>query len=343
LEIALMNAKIPSLFTLAFSATIVLAGCVASTDAGKLAIWTQKLAASQVDGPELLVFKHGNAKLAFVGVQHESDPTSGTHRLIASTFSIFTPRVVIVEGAPTSWGYNPARLLRVTDEKPDAQGLLASGETFPAVRGAIEADSKLLGGEPDDADVRRIASRLGVSDQDLLGFYVLRVVPQWLSQKKFDDLESRSATDLLDLQLERSRQELGLGTDTLKDADAWRSWRLRKNRGANSKTVDVEEAGPLADGPWFTNAIAASISRARDTHLFELTKQQLTGYGAVMVVYGGSHALIQYPALTALLGRPCYRGAKVEDVSRSCRARKSNGISSKSGIPGQARSDGRSN
>ncbi len=320
-----MNGRISRLLTVATSTIIVLAGCVASSDADKLAIWSQSLAASQSDGPELLFFKRGEAELAFVGAEHDSDPASSTHRLIASTFGVFTPRVVIVEGVPTNWGYNPARLLRVADEKPDARGLLPSGETFPAVRGAIHADSKLLGGEPDDAEVRRITSRLGVTDQDLLGFYVLRVVPQWLSQKKFDDLESSGATDLIDQQLERSRKELGLGTGILQGAEAWRSWRLLKNLRADRKTVDVEEAGPLADGPWPTNVIAASISRARDTHLYEVTKQQLSRYNSVMVVYGGSHALIQYPALTALLGKPCYRGANVEDVSRLCKMRNSNG------------------
>jgi hypothetical protein len=325
LEIMRISAQTLRPLTVAIFTATALASCVAGIGADKLAIWTDTLAASQLDGPEILVFARGKSKLAFVGVQHDSDPASSTHRLIASTFDIFTPRVVIVEGAPTSWGYNPARLLRVSDERTDAQGLLPSGETFPAVRGAIGAGSKLLGGEPDDADVRRITSRLSVTDQDLLGFYVLRVVPQWLSQKKFDDLESSSATVLIGRQLERSRKELGLGSGILQSADAWRSWRLLKNPTANAKTVDVEEAGPLADGPWPTNAIAAAISRARDTHLYELTRQQLTTHGDVMVVYGGSHALIQYPALTALLGRPCYRGTKVEDVSGSCKARAING------------------
>ncbi len=319
-----MHVKISRLLTVAPLTVVALAGCVANSDVEKLATWSQSLAASQSDGPETLVFERGTRKLAFVGVQHESDPASTTHRLIAATFGVFKPRVVIVEGVPTSWGYNPARLLRITEEKPDDRGLLPSGETFPAVRGAVEAGSKLLGGEPDDADVRRMTSRLGVTDQDLLGFYVLRVVPQWLSQKKFDDLESSDATDLIGHQLERSRKELGLGTGVLQSAEAWRSWRLLKNPKASLKTVDVEETGPLADGPWPTNAIAASISRARDTHLYEVTKQQLISHDKVMVIYGGSHALIQYPALTVLLGRPCYRGTNVEDVSRSCKMRNSN-------------------
>jgi hypothetical protein len=317
-EVNRMSAQISKLLATALTSLIILSGCAVSTGSEKLAIWTQSLAASQVDGPELLVFKRGKRRLIFIGVQHDSDPTSSTHRLIASAFKVFSPRVVIVEGFPTSWGYSPSRLLQIADEKPDANGLLPSGEATPAVVGALKANSELLGGEPDDEDVRRIATRLGISDQDLLGFYVLRVVPQWVSQKKFDDLESREANVFINRQLDRSRKELGLKADLLESADAWRRWRLLKNPGANPKIVDVEEAGPLADGSWTTSRIAASVSRARDTHLYELTKEQLRRNDRVIIVYGGSHALIQFSALTALLGSPCYRGTNVEEVSRSC-------------------------
>lgn len=304
---------------IAFLGLFALAACAGSGESNKLAVWTKSLAASQPDGPELIVFKRGKQRLVFVGVKHDSDPTSSTHRLIASTFGLVKTRVVIVEGVPTSWGYNPAHLTQMADEKPDAQGLLASGETFPTVSGALQSGSKLLGGEPSDTDVRRIATELGVTDQDLLGFYVLRVVPQWVSQKKFDDLRSSAASGLINQQLDRSRKELALNSDLLRNADEWRRWRLSQNPGADSKMVNVEEAGPLADGPWPTSRIAASISRARDTHLYEVTKAQLAEYGSVMVIYGGSHALIQYPALRALLGRPCYRGAVAQDVPYSCR------------------------
>lgn len=302
-------------------ALLSLLAVAAAGDGGsnKLAVWNRSLAIRQPDGPELIVFKHRNKRLVFVGVQHDSNPTSRTHRLIESTFGIFSARVVIVEGVPTSWGYNPVRLTQVAAEKPDDQGLQPSGETFPAVRGAIKVGSKLLGGEPSDADVRRVVTGLGVADEDLLGFYVLRVVPQWVSQKKFDDLTNDAASALIQKQLDRSRTELGLGPDLLNDSESWRRWRLMVNPGADPKTVDVEEAGPLADGPWPTSRIAASISRARDAHLYELTVAQLAEHGAVMVIYGGSHALIQYPALRSLLGKPCYRGAVAKAVPRSCR------------------------
>jgi hypothetical protein len=306
------------LSAIAFLGLLVLAGCASGGGSEKLAMWTQELAASQPHHPEIIVFQRGTQRLVFIGVHHDADPRSPTHQLIASTLDLIPTRVVIVEGAPTSWGHNPPRLLEVANERPDANGLLPSGETNPTVRGALKAGSQLLGGEPQDADVHRSAADLGVTDEDLLGFYVLRVVPQWVSQKEFDDLESAKASELIDDMLDLSRQELKLGPELLNDAGAWRRWRLSRNPQAHPKMVDIEEAGPLVDGPWPTSRIAASISRARATHLYDLIKAQLAEQGSVTVVFGDSHALIQYPALTALLGKPCYRGTLPADAQRLC-------------------------
>jgi len=185
-----MSVRRGALGAACLKALLVLSACTSSRGSEELAVWTKALADNQRDGPELILFERGDRRLAFIGVQHDSDPASRTHRLIDSTFLIFKPRVVIVEGAPTSWGYSPRRLIEVGGQRPDAQGLLPEGETVPTVRGALAAGSIIVGGEPSDADVRRIAATRGVSDEDLLGFYVLRVVPQWLSQREFDDLSS---------------------------------------------------------------------------------------------------------------------------------------------------------
>lgn len=297
---------------------LAVAGCSNAGGSEKLATWTQALAASQRDGPELIVFKRDGRKLAFVGVQHDSDPASSTHDLIERAIRTLKPRVVIVEGIPTNWGHNPSRLVEIGNQIPDANGLLPDGETVPAVREALALQSLLIGGEPSDAEVRRIASQGGVSDEDLLGFYVLRVVPQWLSQRQVDDLTSDPASELISGQLDRSRKELGLATSVLPTADDWRRWRLSRNRGASQNSIDIKEAGPLADGPWATGRIGAAISKARDSHLLKLTTQELAKRGSVLIVYGGSHALIQLPALEHLMGTPCFRGDDVAAIPPPC-------------------------
>lgn len=297
---------------------LVLGSCGASDPSNRLAVWTRALSDAQTDGPQLLVFQRNGRRLVFVAVEHEANPRSPTHRLITSAFAL-SPRIVIVEGLPTSRGYDPPDLAEIAGEQPQANGLLANGETVPAVSGALQSGASLLGGEPEDEQVRVITATLGVSDEDLLGFYVLRVVPQWLVQRQITDLANENATELINQQLARSRSELGLSADVLPDADSWRLWRLAKNRRADPHRLDVEEAGPLSDGPWPTSRIGAAISRARDTHLYRLIEAQLRRARSVMVVFGGSHALIQLPALQMLLGPPCYRGSEPVDALKTCR------------------------
>lgn len=293
---------------------------------GLLATWTRRLAMAQEDGPELLLFRRGDQTLAFVGVEHDPGPTSATHRLIKATAAGITPKIVIIEGVPTAWGYDPARILAIAGEVPDANGLLPSGETVPAVQGAQLPGAKVIGGEPTDTEVRRITSALGVHEEDLLGFYVLRAVPIWFSQRQTTDLTSPRASLLIDQDLDDSRKALGIDAAVLPDAAAWRRWRATRKAGSDPQQIDIKEAGPLADGPWPTSRIGAAISQALDRHLYRLTRMQLAEHRSVMVVYGASHATIQLPAMHAVLGEACYRIKAVEAAVRACRVLSDDGV-----------------
>lgn len=296
----------------------VLVGCSGSQGSDALASWTRSLAATQIDGPELTIFRHRSDLLIFVGVEHDADPSGPTHQLIGSAFALAAPEVVIVEGIPTDWGIDSPKLISLAEEALDAHGLQPNGETVPAVRGALRHGSRLLGGEPSDRQVRETVNRLGYNDRDLLGFYVLRVVPQWIIQDEIADLADPRAINLINEELARSSATLGLSQNILPNAASWYAWRRQRNPAAHSARLAIEEAGPLADGPWPSSRIGAAISRVRDVHLYNLTVQQLSEHQTVMVVYGGSHALIQRPALTKLLGQPCYQGVNIEQARESC-------------------------
>lgn len=307
----------PSFLSSGIAGAITLAGlggCAGQPDNSALAPWTQALAATQRDGPEITVYKRGSKLVVFIGVEHDADPAGPTHRLISSAFDMASPKIVIVEGIPTAQGLDPPKLMALAQEPLDSQGLQPNGETVPTVRSALKNRSRLIGGEPSDREVREITSRFGVSERNLLGFYVLRVVPQWISQGQITDLADPRATNLINQQLIRSRAELGVEESALPNAGSWLAWRKQLNPGADPARFETKEAGPLVDGPWRTSRIGAAVSRARDTHLFDLTAKQLNEHQSVVVVFGGSHALIQRPALVKLLGQPCYVG---EDIPRA--------------------------
>ncbi|MEL6372328.1 MAG: hypothetical protein AAFR03_16625, partial [Pseudomonadota bacterium] len=91
----------------------------------------------------------------------------------------------------------------------------------------------------------------------------------------------------------------------LPSVELWRDWYRQTNGKALAADFTTEEAGPLADGPFRSNAVGAAISNARATYLHELVISKLQTGDTVLVVYGASHLMIHQPALDASLGRGC--------------------------------------
>jgi hypothetical protein len=198
-------------------------------------------------------------------------------------------------------------------------GFVEAGETQPMVLGALKEGAVLWGGENDDRAVMAQVAANGISGRDLLGFYVLRTIPQWIGEEKIKDAGDPRLQPLATLALARHRAALGLADDTLPDFAAWASWYRALNGRSLGADFVTEEIGPLADGRFATNRIAYAVSRARDDYLHRLIIQHLNAGADVLVVFGASHLMIQRPALDAALGPPCYVGSQLRQASAACR------------------------
>lgn len=286
----------------------------------KLAPWTTSLRDQQADGPIVAVYKIGHHHLVFVGAEHENKDDSPTFRMIRDAYASFNFNTVIAEGFPTAWGANPARILDyVAKSKVGADGFVEGGETVPTVMGAQQQSARLLGGEPDDAEVKRLVADDGIADRDVLGFYVLRNVPQWISERELNDAADPRLRPLVEKALVRQRERLGTTASTLPDFVTWLNWYEATNGKPLTATFSTEEVGPLSNGPFATNKIAYAVSKARDAYLHRLIVEHLNGRKSVLVVFGGSHLMIHRPALDAVLGKPCYAGADLRRATVSCR------------------------
>jgi hypothetical protein len=299
---------------------LAVGGCrspvVASPD--RLAPWTEQLRDSQPDDPFAAVYVHEQQHLVFIGAKHESRTDSSTFRLIDGAYEAFAFDTVIVEGVPHSAGANPDRLLSRVDAQREVDGFIEGGETVPAVRGARAHGADVWGGEPDDGDIRSQLIADGVPAQDLLGFYTLRSIPQWISERKIASAGDEHIVALIDAELKHNRQRLALPEDVLPDYAAWAGWYTQTNHKAFGAQFDPEETGPLADGRYGSNQVAALISRARDGFLLRIIAQHLNAGEDVLVVFGASHLMILRPALDDMLGSPCYVGSDLTSVPRGC-------------------------
>lgn len=302
---------------------LLLSGCAAAPlrpAPEKLEPWTTSLRDRQPEDAFAAVYKRGRHRLVFVAAQHANRDDSLTFRLIRDAYATFQFDTVIAEGFATSRGVNPPSIFKYAAESgPKADGFVEGGETVPTTLGARQENAKLWGGEADDLDIKASVLAEGLSEADLLGFYVLRNVPQWIGERKIKDAGDAQLKPLVEAALAKSRAALHLPADVLASFAEWTEWYEDLNRKRIGVGFATEEVGPLADGKFGTNRIAFAISRARDAHLHKLIINHLNAGESVLVVFGGSHLMIQQPALDAAIGQPCYVGTELGRTALNCR------------------------
>ena len=242
------------------------------------------------------VYARGRNRLVFIGATHTEEIDSLTFRMIDDAYASFDIHAVLVEGV---------------------QGRQDGGELVAAVRGALAEGAVVWGGEPDDAQIRDALASQGVSSDDVLGFYTLRTVPQWLRERQIATPDDVQTPTLIDAELARNRERLGLPATILPGYAAWSEWYTRTNGKEFGGLFELEETGPLADGRYASNRIAAAISRSRDAFLIEAIAERLNAGQTLLVVFGGSHLMILRPALDTMLGRPCYAGSELSSAAAS--------------------------
>jgi len=299
-----------------------LSGCAATPSRPapeRLRPWTTALRDQQPQTAFAAVYRVGTARLVFLAAQHANRDDSPTFRLIRQAYETFAFDIVIAEGFPTSRGPNPARTLQYARENgATSDGFVPGGETVPTVLGAQAEGAALWGGEPDDLEIKARILDQDFSAEDLLGFYVLRNIPQWIGERQIDHAGDPRLEALATAALARNRAVLQLPATVLPGFAEWAAWYQALNRTPVGAGFVTEEVGPLTDGRFGTNRIASAVSRARGAHLHELIITHLNAGESVLVVFGGSHLMIHRPALDAVLGRPCYLGPALESASSSC-------------------------
>jgi hypothetical protein len=295
------------------------AGCYLPVrpDSRALAIWNTELRAQQPPDAFGAVYARGRNKLVFIGAAHTEEIDSLTFRLINDAYALFDIRAVLVEGVPRSRGANDERLMQWVAGKPPRGGRQEGGELAAAVQHALAEDAVVLGGEPDDSQIRDTLASQGIPPEDVLGFYTLRTVPQWLREGQITSLDDVRMPALIDAELARNRQRLSVSTTILPNYASWSQWYARTNGKLFGALFEPEETGPLADGRYGSNRIAAAISRSRDAFLLATIAERLNAGETLLVVFGGSHLMIQRPALDAMLGPPCYVGSELSVAAAS--------------------------
>lgn len=273
-----------------------------------LAPFTTTLRDSQPENAFAAVYRVGDGHLVWIAAKHSTRTESVTFRVVGDAYEAFEFDSVIGEGCPYTWGANPDRVIERALGWVEEDGFLRGGEQALSIRLAQRNQVEVWCGEPDDSEIRARVLAAGHSDDDLLGFYTLRSIPQWIRERRISGADDPGIESLIETELSRNRERLDLSETHLRDVRAWSAWYERVNGKPFGAAFVSEETGPLADGDHGTNSIGAAISAARATFLHERAAEHLANGETLAVVYGASHLMIHRPALDAMLGEPCYVG-----------------------------------
>ncbi|MBI1188789.1 MAG: hypothetical protein GC206_15900 [Alphaproteobacteria bacterium] len=250
-------------------------------------------------------YRHLGRRLDFVASRHDTAPEGETFRAIRRAFERLSPRIVILEGIPTAWGFSPARM-RDLLAAADAGGPVDSylrGEPGFAMRLALSSGARFIGGEPASADVDRGLYAMGYAREDIAGVKILQWLPQGRIAGEFDDADDPRLRDYLDRAAARVAADFQPHYPYSRAA--YETWHERQfGRPARNDPELLQRLDPSRAGR------AAEISRAmtllRDRHLYALIIATLTPDARTLVIYGSAHYITLRRALEAALGRPRY-------------------------------------
>ncbi len=266
--------------------------------------WSKELSSSEpFPYPYLATYEKNGFVLAYLAAVHGSSKSSPTSALLRRALEKKPFRAVVIEGFPfDATEDDKDRYLRYA-ESTSSGDFVGGGEDAEAAILAHSEGIPFYGGEPADADVLRGTLAQGYAARDLIGFYLVRMIPVWARNGKLKD----SSLDRL------AAGELGHVCRTYRlppaecpDFAAVKRWYKDKNGKEFGEGFDHSELTPYRDGAFFTQRLSAAVDDVRNRAVVENIGTLLLKHGKVLVVYGGSHLTMQSKAFEEALGTPAY-------------------------------------
>lgn len=260
-----------------------------------------------LEPPFYAEYKLGNKHLVVVAVEHISSvkyPNLLEHptlKTIDSLFGSLKPELSIVEGIQAGNEQHLESLMAKADSCKKAAYLDDCGESFFTINKTREGGTAFLSGEPTEQEIAKIITEQGYDKKDLVGFYLVRKVPQWKRQKK---LKRTEIEKLAAEQFERYRKRIDPKLDfTFEDFKRWYSSKMSKPKDYTefANNDPAPHGGPDAT---YVQKISNRVTFARDVTLVKRIEESLSKHDRVLVVYGGSHFIDLEPALTKAMGHP---------------------------------------
>jgi hypothetical protein len=255
---------------------------------------------SPSNGPYIAHHKRGQYELIYLAAHHDNNRTSDTFRLVDKLLSEFPFDALIIEPIPYSEGESPEWFVKEARKGMGSRNI-AGGESSVAVVRSVKKGIPFYGAELDHRQIFQMLKDKGYSEQDILGFYLARQIPQWVreGETKKGVVERKSPKFLAHF-----CKAFEIKSESCPNIKATKAWYLGHMGKELSGDVSTEDVAPISGSPLFTHKISSTLGSIRDRYALTVIEQLLIKYKRVGVVYGGSHYLTLRKSLDLSLGKP---------------------------------------
>lgn len=252
------------------------------------------------DRSAIAVLKKGRYELYYLASRHTNILSDDTLVLVKKLFDEYQFNAVLIESIPHSSGESPKWFVEEA-KRGMKDNFIATGESGLS---AIYASNKMIpffAGEPDHKNIYDYLKSKEYSDIDVIGFYTIRQIPQWIRQKEnpiglFERKIPPFAANYCKI-FEITK------CPNLAEIKQW----YKSNNGRDLKAnISNEETAPVSDSKVFTQGISAAVGHLRDRYTLKVIQNMLIKYKRVAVVYGASHFTTLRKSFERHFGSPLF-------------------------------------
>ncbi len=237
------------------------------------------------EAPYISVFSKNDKQLIFVAADHENSMDSKTFKTIEQVILKEKPDFLILEGFQNNEEVSPQWYIDYAN-KCSTSRFRKCGEPSYAAFIANQKNIPFAGGEIKDTMILKGLNEIGFQEIDVVGFYLLRMIPQLKKQKKID-----ITNQISQISKYLTRFSNNLNTPNIVTFNQFKEWyELHSSLKRSYLDLGSMDVAPIngSAGTYFQK-ISAHIGMIRERYLVQLIDKSLKKYNKVLVIYGAGH------------------------------------------------------
>ncbi len=239
------------------------------------------------NGPFVAHHRRWEYELFYLAANHDNQAKSETHRLVHQLFQDQQFNFLLIEPISNTTGESPAWFVEESI-KGTGKDIVLGGEAATAVLLADEKKIPFAGGEIDDKILFNQLKALNYSNEDILGFYLARRIPQWVRE---NIPKNRLVEKMGPGHLAHYCKVFEIQNSDCPDLRKIQAWYKLKSGKTLDSSIQTGDVAPIFSSSIFTQQISSDIGQIRDQYTLRLIEDYLKKYKKIAVIYGRSHYL----------------------------------------------------